>query len=663
MPLFNDLLSTYEEEKDSNAFAEKIVPVGHEYGKAEIQITITEEGDFASATKVEKGNEKTLLAITEESQSRTSGAAKTRPQAINDKLMFVAKDMAKHCPSLAENSSENVSYAAYKKQLEGWCKSEYSHPMARAILKYIEANDVIEDLIRAGILKADRNDVLGGTESVDKGKKYQKASIATPIRFCVLSSDGGNRNTWEDMTLLDSWTAYYTNLRDRNGHKELDGLTGRVEDVPTFHPKKILPGASNAKLISVSTNENALLNFTGERFTDESQRLQIGYDSSQKVHNTLRWLIGTQSIKITVGNNTSGEGNDGCPRYIICWDPSFKTSDIYDAGMELFAGSQLDNVFVSGRAHLKKAICYGVKSSHMETGLTVAAFDAATSGRFTMVFYQKMLAKEFFERLDEWYEKCSWYFGSRQNSTVSSPSIFMLARCAFGIERGKNRKIYLSVDEKLFKNTVQDITAHILNGRPLPEHIFRALVTQASEPMKFDTYHEPILRTACAAVRQRLLTHNQEGEAKMELNKESTDRSYLFGRILAVEDAIEQTVLDRKRNVSDSNRETNARRLWNAYANHPMTTWQELKCLLLPYEAQLPVGSRVFYQKTLEEIVSKFKDSDMSSLAKSNRALDPQYLLGFYLQKRELKMRKKKNITAEAEQEDGTTANGCSDQG
>lgn len=149
----------------------------------------------------------------------------------------------------------------------------------------------------------------------------------------------------------------------------------------------------------------------------------------------------------------------------------------------------------------------------------------------------------------------------------------------------------------------------------------------------------------------------------MELNKESTDRSYLFGRILAVEDAIEQTVLDRKRNVSDSNRETNARRLWNAYANHPMTTWQELKCLLLPYEAQLPVGSRVFYQKTLEEIVSKFKDSDMSSLAKSNRALDPQYLLGFYLQKRELKMRKKKNITAEAEQEDGTTANGCSDQG
>lgn len=35
----------------------------------------------------------------------------------------------------------------------------------------------------------------------------------------------------------------------------------------------------------------------------------------------------------------------------------------------------------------------------METGLTVAAFDAATSGRFTMVYYQKMLVREFLNAL------------------------------------------------------------------------------------------------------------------------------------------------------------------------------------------------------------------------------------------------------------------------
>ena len=640
MPLFNDLLRTYEEEKDSDAFNEKIVPVAHEYGKAGIQITITSEGEFSGAAAVAKDNGKTLLAITEESQSRTSGAAKTRPQAVNDKLIFIARDVAKHCDSFVDKSGENVSYMAYKKQLEDWCKSEYSHPKAKAILKYIKENDVIEDLISAGVLEADKNGMLGGTGNIDKDRKYQKTSMAIPVRFCVLPKDGSSRNTWEDVTLIDSWTAYYTNLRDRNGHKDLDGVTGRVEDVPTFHPKKVLPRAANAKLISVSTSENALMNFTGERFTGESQRLQVGYDTSQKVHNTLRWLINTQSIKISAADPSSNGGKEDCTRYMICWDSSFKTSEIYDAGKELFAGSRFDNEFVSGREHLKKAIYCGTKSSQMETGLTVAAFDAATSGRFTMVFYQKMLAREFFERLDDWYEKCAWYFENRQDCAASSPSVFMLARCAFGTERGKNKHSYLDIDGKLFKETVQDIAVHILNGQALPEHIVRALVTQASEPMKFDAYHEPILRTACAAVRQRLLVRRQEGEAKMELNRESTDRSYLFGRILAVEDAIEQNVLDRKRKGSDSDRETNARRLWSAYVNHPMTTWQELKNLLLPYEAQLPAGSRVFYQKTLEEIVSRFEDADMSSLTRSNRALDPQYLLGFYLQRRELKMKR-----------------------
>ena len=642
MPLFNDLLRTYEEEKDSDVFLEKIAPVAHEYGQAEIEIKITEKGKFSDASAVDKDNKRTLLAITDDSQSRTGTSANQKPQAINDKLMFIAKDMAKHCPALADNDGENVSYTAYQKQLKAWCESEYEHPKAKAILKYVEENDVIEDLIKTGVLRANEQGVLGKTGSSDKDKKYQEDCMNKWVRFSVLSTGDGNPHTWDDTTLIDSWSQYYTDFRNGNGHKDLDGVTGKNENFSPHYPKKILTGAANAKLISVSTSENALLNFTGERFTDESQRLQIGSNTSQKVHNTLRWLIDTQSIRIFTGNFSSGRGRNDCPRSIICWDPSFQTSGIYDAAVDLFAGRQYDNEFVSGRDRLEKAIFYGTKSSLMETGLTVAAFDAtsAKDGRFTMVFYQKMLAREFFDRLDNWYKQCSWYFGKRQNCAISSPSVFMLARCAFGTERGKNRQSYLDIDGKLFKETVQDIAVHILNGQALPEHIVRALVTQASEPMKFDAYHEPILRTACAAVRQRLLVRRQEGEAKMELNRESTDRSYLFGRILAVEDAIEQNVLDRKRNGSDSDRETNARRLWSAYVNHPMTTWQELKNLLLPYEAQLPAGSRVFYQKTLEEIVSRFEDADMSSLTRSNRALDPQYLLGFYLQRRELKMKR-----------------------
>ena len=71
MPLFNDLLRTYEEEKDSDVFLEKIAPVAHEYGQAEIEIKITEKGKFSDASAVDKDNKRTLLAITDDSQSRT----------------------------------------------------------------------------------------------------------------------------------------------------------------------------------------------------------------------------------------------------------------------------------------------------------------------------------------------------------------------------------------------------------------------------------------------------------------------------------------------------------------------------------------------------------------------------------------------------------------
>lgn len=660
MPLLNDLITTYDKEKDNDTFPEKIAPIAHEYGNADIQITVTEEGKFVSAAEVNKDQKMTLLAVTTGSQSRTNNA-KELPHAINDKLIYLTKNIAEHCPLLSCKDNENVSYEIYTRQLEEWCNSAYSHPKARAVLRYVESNDVIGDLIGSGILKADQNGVLGCTGNVEKDRKYQKTSVALLVRFSVLSKDkGGICNTWEDTSLQASWSAYYLDCVSKINEKDLDGLAGKNIDMlphdpgntPNY-PKKVLVGSGNAKLISVSNEENDkkneinnMMNFEGERFTKETQRLQIGYITSQKIHNTLRWLMKTQSIRISAG------GKDSENRCIICWDPAFQTADIYGAGLDLLNGTRINNDFVSGREYLRKAIRYGERTSTLQTGLTVAVFDAATTGRCTMVYYQKMMAREFFDRIESWYEKCSWYFGNWQHDSVSSPSVYMLARCAFGTEIKKNKNAYLDINEKMFKKTVQDIVMCVLNGQPLPEYIVRAIVTQASSPLKFDTYHEAILRVACAVIRQKLLVRSQKGDIEMDLNKESTDRSYLFGRILAVADAIEQKVLHQKGIDSDKNRVTNAIRLWSAYVNHPMTTWQELKTLLLPYELQLSAGYKVFYQKLLEEIVSKFDESDMGNLTKSNRALEPQYLLGFYLQRRELYTSQRDDATTESQLED-----------
>ena len=80
----------------------------------------------------------------------------------------------------------------------------------------------------------------------------------------------------------------------------------------------------------------------------------------------------------------------------------------------------------------------------------------------------------------------------------------------------------------------------------------------------------------------------------MELDRQETDRSYLFGRLLAVADIVEQGVLDVKEkenaqqapgsnNKLDKRRATNARRYMATFAQRPATTWKNIYLRLLPY--------------------------------------------------------------------------------
>ena len=59
-------------------------------------------------------------------------------------------------------------------------------------------------------------------------------------------------------------------------------------------PYKIRHAGDRSKLIS--SNDAINFTFRGERFADAGQALRIGYDTTQKAHSALRWLIGKQGI-------------------------------------------------------------------------------------------------------------------------------------------------------------------------------------------------------------------------------------------------------------------------------------------------------------------------------------------------------------------------------
>ena len=115
----------------------------------------------------------------------------------------------------------------------------------------------------------------------------------------------------------------------------------------------------------------------------------------------------------------------------------------------------------------------------------------------------------------------------------------------------------------------------------------------------------------------------------MKLDPNNSNRSYLFGRLLAVLEKIERVTYD-----DGENREPNAIRLQSVFVNRPMQTWKTLDSLLIPYYQKLFPGARENYRKKISEIAAMFREEDASSM---NKSLDDNYLLGYYLQRMELR--------------------------
>lgn len=109
----------------------------------------------------------------------------------------------------------------------------------------------------------------------------------------------------------------------------------------------------------------------------------------------------------------------------------------------------------------------------------------------------------------------------------------------------------------------------------------------------------------------------------MALDTECRDRSYLYGRLLAVADMAEGSTYDR-----DSKRTTNARRFFEAFSNHPYTTWAVIMKNLRPYLDRMKEGSRVYYERLINQITEMF---DRESFA-DNSQLSPEFLHAYSCQ-------------------------------
>lgn len=608
----DELYKVYENNFGRDDCGEAMLPVSHSTANAQIEITLSENGDFVDARALDKSEQVTVIPVTEDSGSRSSGVA---PMPFADKLVYIAGDYGSYATGKRADNSDYFS--AYMQQLKSWCSSEHSHPAVKAVCAYLDKACIMKDLIDSGVLKID-----GETGKLDKSKITGIAQEDAFVRFRVNYSDIMRENrTWLDESLYSSFIAYNGAAM---GCKQLCYATGKILPCTYKHPQKIRNSGDKAKLISAN-DESGGFTYRG-RFSNKEETLSVSYDFSQKMHNALKWLIARQgmsfenSLTVVVWASALEQLPDIRKSFSDCMDEEFPEYQ-----------QQLPDTEAEYKSQLEKMI-FGYKDKlDINSKVMIMVLDAATTGRLSISMYCELDGSEFLQNLESWHSTISWkrFNPKTGNVGVNSFSVYEIAKCAYGTEQNGEIKC----KSEILTDTVMRLIPCIAQGRSLPEDIMRSLFIKASNPLAYDKgyNHRLVLEVACGVIRKYNI-ENEEGVTSMSLDCNNTDRSYLFGRLLAVADKAENDSYD----LADrGKRVTNAKRYWNNFASRPYRTWQVIEERLRPYLDKLGVYA-VRYEKLIQEITDKMSFADFTSSA----ALEPAYLLGYHNQLSELYTRK-----------------------
>jgi len=633
-----------------------LLPICHTTQKAQIEITLDASGNFRRARVVGKDEARTIIPCTEKSAGRTSGEA---AHPLCDKLQYLAANYKKY------GGEKDHYFESYMELLSDWVRSG-APAKVRAVYEYVQKGNVIGDLVANRVLFATEQGKLHTQRPFEKGKnaetdifdlltgrtdpktgKLGSWQADAFVRWRV-ESGAGVAEVWNDPDVIRSWVNYYSSTKQT---KSLCYVTGEESFTADQHPAKIRNDGDKAKLIAsgksvsskgeITIDDGCGFTFLG-RFTYPDQAATVGFETTQKAHFALRWLMNRQGyVKGDLG--------------VVAWATSGTkliqpTDDPIDAldkdapAEESKAADTAQDMAI----RLKKKIA-GYRQEIGERGdVVVMAVDSATPGRLSIVYYRALKGSEFLGRIENWHGTCAWrhtYHSidvqdekgktkRRYVPFIGAPAPADIAEAAYGSR----------LDDKLKKGTIKRLLPCIVDGQPIPRDLVESVIRRASNPAGVSGYEwSKALTIACALYRK--YRHGKEN-FDMSLDETRNTRDYLFGRLLAIADVLEERTLSE----AEKKRPTNATRYMQQFSQRPFNTWKQIHDLLTPYFMRQ--GDNASYYKWLiAQVEDLFTPEDFTS----NKPLTGEYLLGYYCQRQKMWEKKDKTV---AEENDNVNLNG-----
>lgn len=599
-----------------------LLPVSHTTQKAQIEVDITEDGEFHSATVIDKDDSNTLIPCTEHSASRAGKV--NAPYPLHDNLGYVAGDFVAY----GGKGKEEEHFTKYINNLRDWANSPYAVSKVKSIYRYLSKGQLIRDLVEQEhkILYVDANQQL-----IDKWDKNAESlhgarppifSVITGeqtsafVRFNVYSPNNLLTKVWKDPEMYDSFIRFYSS---QLGDEDLCYVSGKTLPATDKHANKIRNAGDKAKLISA--NDTSGFTYRG-RFSSSQDAASISYEVSQKAHNALKWLINRQGKTIDQRVFLVW-GNDDLDLPGLTED-SFSIDPVPVAAQKkiAFTNKEFADEVAKALDGYRNRL-----SSSPDDKVNILILDSATTGRMAVLYYRNMDKELYLDKLTKWHSTCVWLHRYRKDDEgnflefYGAPATKDIAYAAYGPR----------ASDKIVKGVMERMLPCIVDDRIVPSDIVSSAIHRASSPESMEKWEwEKTLSITCALISKQKVGFN------VALDSDNQDRDYLFGRLLAVADVLE------RRALGDETRATNAIRYMNAFSRHPERTWKTIQACLQPYQARLGTKG-TYWSKIIDEVASRIPIDQFN-----NKPLSGLYLLGFYSQRHELYQKKESNEAVEA---------------
>ncbi len=611
MDFFTALLKAYENAEetgwvDSPEKGETILlPIYHtslkSNGKNIITVKLDQSGQLIKAEFLEA--DKTIIfPVTSDSVARAG--KNPAPHPLVDKLNYYVSEI------------NQTQYETYHAQLENWisfCQDSQVKSYLQLIQQFIQQPEFLNFILKSLFSTEYKRDglkirtIVGGKEKIIDLSAYF-------LEFTVDNFIGVQTVSVTNFKALHEAYIDYTEAKE--AQKIICNISGKEEVLAAKHRGLI----GNAKLISVSNNGET---YKG-RFKERDDVFTVGNQTSEKIHLMAKFFLENSNTHTWLGSG----------QHLINWfDDDLANQSLLDITRTSIDDEEEDDEdevtrsFISqDNKNIRDSFIRGRKLFHDSASYYAAILNKTNDGRIALKYFRQLQASQLLQHLEKWQSNYSWEARKKNGQYyLKTPSLNDIVTVAYGVDRDR----FLELDNDSFRSDqFQKLVSSLLDGKPVPNSIVKKIENNIKQRQKYRKHWWQVQQVSLG------ILHKQKGEEFTPmLDHTNTDRSYLFGRLLAIFELIEAVRYHLDGN--DSDRITNADRYWTAYTGQPAKMMEHLTNKVKPYEEVVKLnspGSWYKLDKERREIIELL--SPMMNDKDFNQALDYRFIFGYYAEKK-----------------------------